>query len=216
MPPPGPLARFGAAWLGWDMARAEPVVQPDVPGLDLPRITAGPRRYGLHATLKAPFRLAEGRSGEELAEAVAELAARLAPARAQAMVLARLGRFLALVPEGDAGALGVVAAAAVAGLDGFRAAPSEAELARRRAGGLSPNQEAMLLRWGYPHAMGTFRLHVTLTGPLAPGEAEAVEAALVPRLAALPLRPFALDAIAHVAEGADGRFRLLRRYPLSG
>ncbi|MCU0855258.1 MAG: DUF1045 domain-containing protein, partial [Rhodobacteraceae bacterium] len=61
-------------------------------------ITATPRRYGFHATLKPPFRLAEGRSAEELRAAVAELAAATSAIRGARLHLQRLGPFLALVP----------------------------------------------------------------------------------------------------------------------
>lgn len=216
-PPPGALAAFGAAWLGWDVAAGAPVAQPPVPGLARPlgEITATPRRYGFHATLKPPFRLAEGRRPAELAEAAERLAGRLAPVGTTGLQLSGLGRFLALVPAGDAAPLGALAAEVVAALDGFRAPMGEAERARRGAG-LSPRQAALLERWGYPWVMEEFRFHLTLTGPLEPAEAAAVRAALVPGLAPCLPRPFRLDALSLVAEGGDGSFRLLHRYPLCG
>lgn len=218
VPAPGALATWGAGWLGWDALAGRPAQQADLPGLPRPlrEITAEPRRYGLHATLKPPFRLAPGLEEAGLAQSLAALAATLAPARAGALRLARLGRFLALVPDENEAALGAVADAAVARLDGFRAPAGEAELARRRAAGLSAEQEANLLRWGYPYVMRAFRFHVTLTGPLGAGEAERVEAALVPQLAVLPLEPFVLDALTHVVEGEDGMFRVVHRHALGG
>src|SRR5229473_956510 len=59
------LGRFGRQWLGGADARAA------VPGFSLDRlaeITAEPRRYGFHATLKPPFALAAGSSARELAK----------------------------------------------------------------------------------------------------------------------------------------------------
>ena len=52
------LKRFGDAWLGRDPDSDEPVPQPVVEGITphrLHEITASPRHYGFHATLKAPF-----------------------------------------------------------------------------------------------------------------------------------------------------------------
>ncbi|MEM9972496.1 MAG: DUF1045 domain-containing protein, partial [Pseudomonadota bacterium] len=135
VPPPGPLADFGAAWLGWDIAQGAPVRQRDVAGLR--EITDAPRKYGFHGTLKPPFRLAEGQTIADLREAVRATAATVAPAMCDGLELARLGRFLALVPVGDTAALRRVATACVRDLDRFRAPPTEAELARRRAAGLS-------------------------------------------------------------------------------
>ena len=68
-PPAGsPLARFGAAWLGWDPEAGAEVEGLPVAGLPLPReaLVAAPRRYGFHATLKPPFRLAAGRDAAGL------------------------------------------------------------------------------------------------------------------------------------------------------
>ncbi len=62
--PASPLTRFGASWLGYDVASGAPVAQPAVAGIAAERlraITAEPRRYGFHATLKPPFALAEGK-----------------------------------------------------------------------------------------------------------------------------------------------------------
>ena len=62
------LARFGAEWLGWDPEAGERRGDFSLPGLPLPRaeLVEAPRRYGFHATLKPPFRLAEGRGEEGL------------------------------------------------------------------------------------------------------------------------------------------------------
>lgn len=210
--PEGELAAWGAAWLGWDPARGEEVAQPDPA---LAALTAEPRRYGLHATLKAPFRLAPGRSESELAEAVAALAGRLAPAEAPGLRPALIGRFLALVPEEPAAGIGRLAAACVEELDLFRAPPLEAEFARRRAAGLDAAEEANLRRWGYPHVMDRFQFHVTLTGPLAEAQEAEGRALLARHPPPLP-RPFVLGALGHLVEDGEGRFRLRHRYALSG
>ena len=57
--PESPLKRFADAWLGRDPDRDERVSQPVIEGFAperLHEITAFPRHYGFHATLKAPFR----------------------------------------------------------------------------------------------------------------------------------------------------------------
>ncbi|PKP65441.1 MAG: phosphonate metabolism protein, partial [Alphaproteobacteria bacterium HGW-Alphaproteobacteria-8] len=61
-PPPGPLADFAADWLGWDATAGREMPHPIVPGLPGPveELTRAPRKYGLHGTLKPPFRLAQG------------------------------------------------------------------------------------------------------------------------------------------------------------
>jgi hypothetical protein len=213
--PEGPIGAFGEDWLAWDMGRGE--ARP-VPG-DAPdgweAIVAEPRRYGFHATVKPPFRLAGGRDVAGLMEAVGDLCAGVAAFGCDGLRLASLDGFLALVPEGETGELDRFAARVVAELDEFRRPAGEEEIARRRKAGLSARQEAYLLRWGYPYVMEEFRAHVTLTGRLGP-EREAVLAHLEARLAGVPLRPFRVDSLCLVGEQAAGGFRLIHRYTLSG
>ena len=68
-PEPGPLADFGAAWLGWDATAGSARAHPDIAGLPRPvaEITQTPRKYGFHGTVKPPFRLAPGSTPEALA-----------------------------------------------------------------------------------------------------------------------------------------------------
>ncbi|WP_138469484.1 DUF1045 domain-containing protein [Poseidonocella sp. HB161398] len=219
LPPEGPLARFGASWLGWDVLTGRPAAQPAelAPGLDLAAITATPRKYGFHATVKPPFRLAEGESAGALAEAFAAFCASAAPVRMEALRLSRLGSFLALAAEGDPAPLRHLAAAAVRDLDRFRAPAPEAEMARRRGRGLSPAQEENLQRWGYPYVMEEFRFHMTLTGSLrAPGLAERAEAVLGPALAPLLPAPFEIGTLCLAGADREDRFRLIARHPLGG
>jgi len=220
--PAGRLGKLGAAWLGWD---AETGRMPDGsgdaawPSLPLERRTLveTPARYGFHGTLKPPFRLAEGREVAGLHGALAALAPRIKRLRLDGMRLADIGPFLALVPEGDAGPLNDLAATLVETLDGFRAPPDPGEVARRRAKGLTPRQEALLLQWGYPYVMEEFRFHITLTGPIPDRRTrDKVAMALAPLFEAEIDSPFRIDDICLFGEGQDGRFRNLHRYALTG
>jgi putative phosphonate metabolism protein len=217
-PEPGPLARIGAEWLGWDAEAGAAVVQPEVAGLPRPlaELTARPQKYGFHGTIKPPFRLAAGTTPAELDAALAALCRGLAPVVLPGLRLERLGGFLALTPAGDAAALGRLAAEVVRGLDGFRAPNPPEEIARRRPERLTPRQRALLERWGYPYVMEEFRFHMTLTGDLPAAEAEAVAAVLGPLLAPALPRPFRIGSLCLFGEAADGRFRLMHRYTLSG
>ncbi|WP_417700635.1 DUF1045 domain-containing protein [Pseudophaeobacter sp.] len=209
-------AEFATQWLGWDMEAGIPAPQPQIAGLDLASITQVPRKYGLHATLKPPMRLAKGRSLADLQQACVSLAARQAPVVLDGLHLARLGRFLALRVSGDETALGQFAAACVQDLDAFRAPSSAAEQAKRRATGLSPAQDANLMTWGYPFVLDQFRFHITLTGKLPRADLPAVETALDAHLIPLLPRPLVIRDFALVGEDSAGRFHLLHRYPLTG
>lgn len=209
------LAAFGAAWLGWDVKNGNIAQQPDIPDIDLPQATATPRKYGFHGTLKPPFRLAGGTSLRSLESALETFAQRTAPVMLGGLRLARLGRFLALVPDADSKALAELAFACVSEFDVYRAPPGIADLERRRASGLSPRQDALLLQWGYPFVADEFRFHLTLSGKCDTATLdtlEAVAARLMPRLAA----PFPIESIALVGERDDGRFEELHRYALTG
>lgn len=213
VPPDGPLADFGATWLGWDVVKGRDVPQFDLPGL--PDITKTPRKYGFHGTLKPPFRLKEGQTPESLEAAVSALAGGIAPAVCGGLNLARLGPFLALTPTGPLEGLQRVAESCVRDLDAFRAPADEEELARRRKARLSERQETLLTRWGYPYVFEEFRFHLTLTGRLPKDKAPSWTACVQDHLPDLPA-PFAVDQIALCGERQDGRFELIHRYTLTG
>lgn len=215
-PPPGALAEKAAHWLGWDPVLGQSCPQPDLFGLDLPSLTAEPRKYGFHGTIRAPFRPAEGLGLPEIEAELAALAARLSPVSCAGLRLEKLDGCLAFTPDGDGAAIMQLAAAVVEGTDGLRAPLTAAELARRRPEALSERQRALLLRWGYPAVMEEFRFHLTLTGRLPPeGLAPVADAAGQYFATALP-RPFVIADLCLFGEDAQGRFHLLHRQALTG
>lgn len=219
----GPLARFGAAWLGWDPVAGVPRGRGRVfPGLPCPRaeLVAGPDRYGFHGTLKAPFRLAPGRDEAGLAAVIAALAARHRPFEIELGPGTLPGTggphaFVALMPTDEAPALDALAAACVTELDGFRA-PLTPDEAARRGSSLGRAERAHLARWGYPWVLDRFRFHMTLTRAVAGEEASAVLQAVIGPLTPLLSKLVPVTEICHFAEGEDGWFRVLGRYPLKG
>ncbi|ETX14924.1 phosphonate metabolism protein [Roseivivax halodurans JCM 10272] len=217
-PEPGAFADFGARWLGWDAATGEPREHPDVPGLPRPvaELTDRPRKYGLHATMKPPFRLAPYSSQDALAADIGDLAAAMSPVSFRALKLVSIGPFLALVPDGDPGPLEALAGAAVSRLDAHRAAPSAEELARRRKASLSMRQDRLLETWGYPYVMEEFRFHITLTGPLPQEERGHVREALGHWIDPVLPQPFVIGSICLFGEAQDGFFHLLHRFDLTG
>ena len=217
-PAPGPLADFGASWLGWDVDRGAEAVHPVLDGLDasVADLTAEARKYGFHATIKPPFRLAEGHKAANLASEFARFCKRQVPVQLDGLHLDSLGGFLALTPVGDVTALGDLAFATVRDLDRFRAPSGVEELARRRAAGLSVRQDALLTEWGYPYVGPEFHFHMTLSHRLDQPMRDVVRSALAPVLAPILPRPFMVDALSLCASDATGRFRVLHRAPLSG
>ncbi|MFA7429538.1 MAG: DUF1045 domain-containing protein [Rhodospirillaceae bacterium] len=163
-PPAGSaLDHCAAAWLGRDLA-GRPVPRPDAPGFApgrLDMLTAAPRHYGFHATLKPPFALAEGTTLPQLIAAIEKFAAKRSCFAVPQPRVETMDGFLCL--RTDSIEMDALAADCVRAFDEFRAPQSPEELAKRRAGGLSRRQEDMLVQWGYPYVMDQFRFHMTLT-----------------------------------------------------
>jgi phosphonate metabolism protein PhnN/1,5-bisphosphokinase (PRPP-forming) len=179
-PDPGdPWWRFGSRWLGRCAATGSELPRPQVEGVSpatLEALTAAPRRYGFHATLKPPFQLARGASLPALAQALDRFCARQTAFRVPPLAVADLGGFLALVPSTPDPRIDALAASCMRGLDRFRAPLGATELARRRSSGLSAQEEALLKRWGYPYVLDRFRFHFSLTGDLRDSPPQVVAA----------------------------------------
>jgi len=210
------IARFAARWLGRDPEDGHALDQPAVPGLSpdrLAEITTEPRRYGFHGTLKPPFELVTSATLAELLARAAEFAAQRPAVPLRGLALKVIDGFLALVPQASAD-IDALAADCVREFDRYRAPPDPADLARRRAAGLTTRQEEFLQRWGYPYVMEEFRFHLTLTGRLQENERSLVQAALAPLTAPFGVVPTAIrDLCIFVQESREQPFRVLARLP---
>ncbi|MBR0681644.1 DUF1045 domain-containing protein [Roseomonas eburnea] len=210
-----PLHARGSAWLGRDAATGQALPQPPLPGIDIAEATADPRGYGLHATLKPPFRLANGYGAAR--GAVAALAARLAPFDMPPLAVHDLDGFLALRETEPCPPLHALADACVEAIDAHRAPPSEDEIARRRPERLSEAQRDHLMRWGYPYVFGEWRFHVTLTRRLKPEEKAAILPAVTAHLGETPGVPRRVAAISIFVQPEPGApFTIAERLPLRG
>lgn len=212
-------AGFCTSWLGWNLVTGRTCDHPDIAGLPAPiaRISQAPRKYGLHATLKPPFRLADGTTEANLRTACGTLASGLGPVQDPGLKIAQMGRFLALTGTGPGTDLSHLAERCVRDLDRFRAPLTQAEMNHRKsAGRLSLRQEQLLSEWGYPHVMEAFRFHITLTGRLPSDHTQAVKAILEVALDSDLPAPFVIHDIALVGETRDGNFHLIERFPLAG
>jgi putative phosphonate metabolism protein len=211
-----PLWARGCFWLGRDAERDLPLVQPAVPGWSAEAVralTAQPRRYGWHATLKPPFALRPGCDPQLLADRLTAFCARRASFELPPLAVARLSQFIALRPASEGTALRALADACVTEFDDLRAPLDPADAVRRRAAGLTPAEEALLERYGYPYVLEAFRFHLTLTQALD----DAAARLLLPWLAdyfALALRsPTIVSGVClFVQPEPAAQFRLVRRF----
>lgn len=213
------LWRFGSAVIGYDAETGadEQLLDPGLDGLDWAAATADPRRYGFHATLKAPFRLAEGHDEDSLFRWAKDFADRQPPVELEGgLKVDALGPFLALVPAEPCPALNDLAAECVRHFEACRAPLTEVERARRRPERLSERQRLHLEGWGYPYVFEDFRFHMSLTGSLADALIGPVREALQERFATkVGNDPVLIDQIAVFRQDApDARFRIIARYEL--
>ncbi|MEA2946405.1 MAG: hypothetical protein QOI40_1735, partial [Alphaproteobacteria bacterium] len=146
------LYRFGAAVLGYDCYTGEAVARLRDVALtetEWAALTAEPRTYGFHATLKAPFQLRGEFDHTDLLAEVRTLAASIPTIPALEPAVGLIGGFVAIVPRTVSPALDRLAADCVTAFDRFRLPMTAHERSRRLAAGLSQSQAANLDRWGY-------------------------------------------------------------------
>lgn len=211
------LWRFGSEVLGYDAFNAEDVSQWHPAGTtagDWHEMTADPRLYGFHATLKAPFRLAEDADEAALIASLRDFATGHAVVDLGAWVIrpipsSRDGRaFLAMVPAEPPRGLAKLEAGIVRHFDALRAALSPAEIARRNPDRLSERQRAYLHAHGYPHVLEEFRFHMTLSGAIE--NAAAIGERLDLRAKELGVAPrLRIDRLGLFRQDDGGRFRVI-------
>jgi putative phosphonate metabolism protein len=216
--PASDLDRFGAELLGSDAFTGEDLPFPDgvtEAAPDWRELTSDPRKYGFHATLKAPFSLAQGKSEAELFAACAAFAATPRAIPFFKPVVGSISGFIAVIPAEPPPQLLKLAADCVSEFDFLRAPLTEADRARRNPARLTLAQREHLDRWGYPYVMEEFRFHMTLTGRLGSERREPVLAMLKKRFSLLGLATLAVDRIAVFRqENAASRFRVVGQWEL--
>lgn len=166
--PQHPLWQAGCDWLGRDAPT----------GRTLPTQrahTTEPRRYGFHATLKAPMALLDGASREDLLNAMTRVAARHTAFAMPPLEVTTLRGFIALRPSVAIHAthpLRRLADACVRELDALRQPPTPQELDRRLASmDFDAAERANIAQVGYAFAFEQWRFHMTLSDSFGSDEA---------------------------------------------
>jgi putative phosphonate metabolism protein len=215
-----PLSAAAARWLGASPFTGETwELEPSggFSAAELTALTADPRRYGFHGTLKAPFALAPSTSEMQLLNAFAAFTEECTPFEIPEMTLGQLGPFFALVPAGNCSALQDLADETVRRFSPFRAPLSQADIARRRPELLGDAMRRNLFEWGYPYVFESFRFHMTLTGPVPLERQAAMRALLEQAVAPFIGKPFPVTSLALFNEPARGApFTVHSLLPLGG
>ena len=218
--PDSALDRFGRQLIGYDAYGGDELAFPEHIAAQVPDwrdLTADPRQYGFHATLKAPMALLPDADLTSLRAACARFADAPRPVPVITPRVDSISGFIALVPAAPSADLLQLAAECVREFDGFRAPLTAADRARRNPAALTPRQRAHLDRWGYPYVMDDFRFHLTLTGRIAAERREPVLALLRASFLAIGIETLKIDRIALFHQrDAGSRFRVLDSWELRG
>jgi hypothetical protein len=230
-----PLYRLGSGLLGYDVygGRTVPGPDPSLPeGLSIERLTEEPRRYGLHATVVAPF-FPRNTNEADLLRAAARFCRSASPVTVPRVRVAEHRGFMALRPaqggrhEQQAhDRLSALAAEAVRFFFPLRTPPHPAELARRPAEKLSPGQAANVLKWGYPYLFDEYDFHITLTGTVQEASVRTLRTVLFRYFGEVTAEPLKIDHLCLCRQPASGTqatgerpagfFTVLERFPLTG
>jgi len=214
------LSRFGAELLGYDAYAGDEIPFPaDALRVapDWRDVTADPRKYGFHATLKAPMALAPGKSETELLAACAAFAGQARPIPVIRPIVDAISGFIAVIPAEPIGELQQLAADCARDFDPFRTPLTAEDRARRKPEKLTERQRDYLDSWGYPYVMEEFRFHMTLTGRLDAERREPILEMLRGRFAGLCFETLTIDRIALFRQNdAKARFRIVGEWALAG
>ncbi|TPN16893.1 DUF1045 domain-containing protein [Mesorhizobium sp. B2-1-3] len=212
------LARIAANWLGRDPfgAATRPVeAVGDLSAAEVAFHTASARRYGFHATLKAPFRLAANETEASLRAALDAFAQATSVVMIPRLVVSQIDGFFALVPEAPLPPLNRFADDVVRDFDRFRAPLTEAEIERRSPDSLKPGEFRNLCQWGYPYVFESFRFHMTLSGRAGPQESLRLRLAIEGLFAEVLRQPVPVDALTLFIEPEPGApFMVLSQHAL--
>jgi putative phosphonate metabolism protein len=208
------LYRYGSSVLGYDCYTGQVVDFPDPSGsaaANWNELSKEPRRYGFHATLKAPFHLLPSHSELQLANALQNFARLGHAIRTFTPALRLLSDFFAIVPRNAEPALDALAASCTTIFDAYRAPITPQERARRVALKLNEEQIRNLDRWGYPYVLSQFRFHMTLTGRIPASRRKAILAVLQDGFRRMAIEgSIAVDRVILVKqESPDASFRMV-------
>ncbi|QPC86155.1 DUF1045 domain-containing protein [Mesorhizobium sp. NBSH29] len=213
-----PLTRVAANWLGRDAFTGVTAPAPAIGRLSPAEIafhTAAARRYGFHATLKAPFSLAAGETQASLTKSLDVFSANMPAFSIPRLVIRQLDGFFALVPESPLPQLNRFADDVVVAFERFRAPLSDTEMARRSPDSLKPQEFRNLHQWGYPYVFEAFRFHMTLSGRAGEADAPRIAQAIEDFFGPVLDEPVPVDGLALFVEAEPGApFEVMSYHPL--
>src|SRR4249920_3278443 len=135
------LEQFGASLLGYDAYGYGDLPFPDGVAQTIPDwrdLSEDPRKYGFHATLKAPMTLAEGKTEADVTAACKTFASAPRSIPIIKPVVDSISGFIAVIPATPSPELQQLATDATREFDSLRAPLTAEDRARRNPAKLSP------------------------------------------------------------------------------
>ncbi len=169
---------------------------------DLEPLTVSARRYGFHATIKAPMTLALDYA--EFDAGLTEFASEHTAVTLSGLAPRLIDGFLALTTEPQPKALTDFAAAAMGAFEPFREPLSASERARRLKAPLTARQIELVDQYGYPYVLEEFLFHMTLTDRLPAEMREPMVERAAEWFADVLAQPVRLDRLVVFAEPEPG------------
>ncbi len=163
------LERFGATVLRRRATDPEEWLNPDLPvefpaSSDWQDLVQRPAHYGFHATIKAPFELADGLSADKLMADLEQFCHSRQPISLHGLAPIRTSRYDALAFHDQPDALPQLASECVTHFETYRAPITQADIDRREPAKLTTVQRVYLEKYGYPYILDDFNFHMTLSG----------------------------------------------------
>ena len=171
---------------------------------DLQDLAVSARRYGFHATIKAPMALAEGVDGAQLAAALGQCAATHAGVELSNFGPRLIDGFLAFTTDPQPAALTDFAALVVNYFEPQRAPLTAEDVRRRLKAPLSTRQIELVERYGYPYVLEQFQFHMTLTDRLPVERRDEMQRRAGEWFAYVLATPIMLDRLVVFHEAAPG------------
>ena len=171
---------------------------------DLEELAVSARRYGFHATIKAPMALAEGVDREQLAQALRQFAATHAGVELSDFGPRLIDGFLAFTTDPQPVALTDFAALVVNYFEPQRAPLTAEDIRRRLKAPLTPRQIELVERYGYPYVLDQFQFHMTLTDRLPAERRDEMQRRAAGWFADVLAGPIMLDRLVVFHEAAAG------------
>ncbi len=209
------LDLFGKCWLGWDPYKGEETTKSDLSKLPsfkkFSSLVLTPKQYGFHGTIKAPFKLKNEYTYNDLENKVREISKQIHSFYFDQLIIEKLGNFIGLIPTNNL-KVNAVSNKFVEELDYLRDELSESEIKKRKPHKLTSNQKQMLFKWGYPYVFDEFKFHLTLTSKLNVVEIDDVFRSLQNILKQVNLNKISFNNICIFGQKSDEKFYFVQRF----